>query len=213
MGISVADNGPGIDPGLLPHIFKVFSQGTATLDRSLGGLGLGLPLVKRLVELHGGEVLAENLDLRGARFSVRLPSGGKGRKNVSTCDRTSKRLTPTKFLIVDDNVGGLETLGIRLEIERHSVARACDGQAEITAAHQLLPSVVLLDLNLPKLDGSEAAQLLRATSTNNNAGLIASLGTHNQEVWTIVVPRGSMTTSLICRSSSTVSRHNAARAT
>ena len=177
MEISVADNGPGIDPGLLPCIFDLFSQATATLDRSRGGLGLGLSLVKRLVELHGGEVLARNRDFeRGACFSVRLPRGAQDRNNVDTLDSTSKRLAPTKFLIVDDNVDGLNTLGMLLEADGHSVARAYDGEAAITAALQFHPSVVLLDLGLPKLNGWEVAQLLRSTSTTNNAVLIALSG-------------------------------------
>lgn len=176
--IDVMDNGPGIDAELLPRIFDLFSQGSTTLDRSRGGLGLGLALVRQLVELHGGTVrAASDGPGRGARFTVCLPRvRGEQALEGSSAGRSRDALRPTRFLIVDDNVDAVETLGTLLEADGHQVARAYDGESALVMARRVRPEVVLLDVGLPRIDGWEVARRLRATADTASAVLLALSG-------------------------------------
>jgi two-component system CheB/CheR fusion protein len=161
--IRVRDNGNGISPELLPRVFELFTQDRRTLERSEGGLGLGLALVKRLVELHGGSVEAQSAGPgRGATFTVRLPQHGRREELRPTeTHPRSVHVSPLAVLIVDDNRDAAETLAALLRLDGHRVAVAFDGpEALETAAHEG-PDFVLLDIGLPQMNGLEVARRLR----------------------------------------------------
>jgi CheY-like chemotaxis protein len=167
--IRVRDTGLGIDPELLPHIFDLFTQAERTPDRSEGGLGIGLTLVKRLVELHGGTVEAHSEGLgQGAEFIVRLPAvvGAEadrvdkvpGRVPVAApADARSLRI-----LVVDDNVDAADSIAMLLSMEGHQTRAVNTARAALLAVPDFKPEVVLLDIGLPEMDGYEVARLLRA---------------------------------------------------
>lgn len=176
--IVVADNGPGIDADLLPRIFDLFSQGATTLDRSRGGLGLGLSLVKRLVELHDGTIRAESPGAgMGARFTVCLPREDEPvTPALQAPEPSSPALAPGFFLVVDDNPDVLDTLASLLKLDGHQVACARDGEEALALARRLQPDVVILDVGLPKIDGWEVARQLRADPQTQAMMLIALSG-------------------------------------
>jgi PAS domain S-box-containing protein len=178
LSIIVQDDGPGISPELLPRIFDVFTQDKRTLDRSQGGLGIGLALVKRLAELHGGRVRCETGGTtRGARFVVCLPRQGRREQLRGTAaGRIAVHVPPLPILVVDDNVDAAETLAALLRLDGHRVEVAFDGEQALVAAAALRPRVVLLDLGLPKLDGLAVARRLRADDGFQQAALIAMSG-------------------------------------
>lgn len=159
--IRIQDNGRGIDPKDLPHVFDTFYQSTRTLDRSEGGLGIGLSLVRRLVELHGGEVEAHSDGLgRGSAFTVRLALEAPP---MTTPRAASAANSPPsrRVLIVDDNVDAAETMAALLETLGHEVAVAHDGEAALEAVSNVSPEIVLLDIGLPRMDGYEVCRRLR----------------------------------------------------
>jgi CheY-like chemotaxis protein len=168
LSIVVADNGPGIAPELLPRIFELFTQDRRTLDRSQGGLGIGLALVKRLTELHGGHVRCESPRTdtgtgTGTRFVVCLPrQGRRAELRGSSVTATSAHVAPLPILVVDDNRDAAQSLAALLRLDGHRVALAYDGRQALEAAAETAPKVVLLDLGLPELDGLEVARRLRA---------------------------------------------------
>ena len=163
--ISVRDHGRGIAPENLPAIFEMFSQLREAGEDVEGGLGLGLSLVKRLAELHSGsaEVRSEGLG-RGSEFIVRLPclpDEDKPRQDGEPRKRTVKQGPTQRILVVDDNADAAESLGILLRRAGHEVALACDGESALTTASTLNPSIVLLDLGLPGMNGLELCRRLR----------------------------------------------------
>ena len=161
--LAVIDDGMGIDAQLLPRVFDLFAQGATTLDRSQGGLGIGLSLVKRLVELHGGSVRADSAGPgRGATFTVRLPRVERRRSTRgAAAGLPTKPLSPTAILVVEDNVDAADTLRMVLEADGHRVAVARDGPSAIDAARAFSPRLVLLDIGLPGMDGHAVARALR----------------------------------------------------
>lgn len=170
--VSVRDTGVGIAPDMLGRIFDVFTQADRSLDRSQGGLGLGLTLVRSLVEMHGGSVEARSEGLgRGSEFLVRLPlSRSEGqRTNGENGGRGARPLPESVFapprsrriLVVDDNVDAAETLAELLELWGHDVCAVHDGAAALEAVGEYGPEVVLLDIGLPGMDGYEVARRLR----------------------------------------------------
>ncbi|NEX63078.1 hybrid sensor histidine kinase/response regulator [Noviherbaspirillum galbum] len=177
--IEVSDDGPGIDPELLPRIFDLFSQGTTTLDRSRGGLGLGLALVKRLVELHGGRVHAKSAGPgTGSCFTVCLPRTERRQAMRGMAVGLPARpvVAPTTILVVDDNPDAIAMLSMLLEADGHRVAQARDGEQALAVARAFLPRVVLLDVGLPRIDGWEVARRLRADPQTAGAVLITVSG-------------------------------------
>jgi PAS domain S-box-containing protein len=179
LSIAVQDNGPGIAPELRPRIFELFTQDQRTLDRSQGGLGIGLALVQRLAELHGGQVRCENRrDGRsGARFVVCLPrKGRRAELRGSPVTATRAQLPPLPILVIDDNRDAALTLASLLRLDGHRVEVAHDGEQALAAAARLQPRVLLLDLGLPKLDGLAVARRLRADTRHAQAVLIAMSG-------------------------------------
>jgi CheY-like chemotaxis protein len=167
--VRVEDNGVGIQPELLPRVFDAFVQGERSLERSQGGLGIGLTLVKRLVELHGGRVQAHSDGPgRGSLFVVRLPSipapGLDASAPRSRAPATDRRV---RVLIVEDNADARESLCALLELDGHEVHQAADGEVGIELALRLHPDVVLVDIGLPRMDGYELARHLRARGAHS----------------------------------------------
>jgi PAS domain S-box-containing protein len=177
VSIIVQDNGPGISPDLMPHLFEMFTQDRRTLDRSQGGLGIGLALVKRLTELHGGHVRCESTLGHGARFVVCLPRHGRREQlRGSSVSASSAQVPPMPLLVVDDNVDAAQTLATLLRLDGHRVEVAHDGEQALSAAQELRPKAVLLDLGLPRLDGLTVAQRLRADRRFDDTVLVAMSG-------------------------------------
>ena len=183
--ISVRDSGVGIEPDLLPHIFNLFTQADRSLHRSQGGLGIGLSLVQRLVELHGGTVTASSVPGQGSNFVLRLPLLVRSVTElaVGASATLSAPLGPSappaggcRVLLVDDNVDASQTLAVLLEMSGHAVQVACDGLSAIDAAIQYRPEVVLLDIGLPGLDGYQVAQRIRQQAGLDGVVLIALTG-------------------------------------
>jgi PAS domain S-box-containing protein len=175
--IRVADNGTGIPQDLLPRMWEMFAQADRTIGRAQGGLGIGLTLVKRLVELHGGTVSAQSGGRdQGSEFTIRLPVADGA--SAST-PRPRVGIPPTarrRILVVDDNEDGLETLATLLELSGHEVRTAPDGPSALVAATDFRPDIVLMDIGLPGMDGYEVARRLRAIPDFQTTRLIALTG-------------------------------------
>lgn len=160
--LAVADDGPGLEPELLPRVFDSFAQGSRPIDRAAGGVGLGLAIVRQIVGLHGGEVAAANGgELGGSVFTVRLarcapPPAGEVPMDASTAAR---RL---RVLIVEDNPDSREMLAALLEMEGHAVDTAADGPTGLEAIRREAHDLALVDLGLPGLDGHALAAAARA---------------------------------------------------
>ncbi len=180
--ICVRDKGCGIEPEFLPHIFELFVQGDQTLDRAQGGLGIGLTLVKHLVELHHGDVEAHsNGPGTGCEVRVRLPALAGAPALLATTPPPNA--TPAadaqpsrRVLVVDDLAASAETLMLLLEMEGYTVRIAADGPSALEAAQEFRPDVVLLDIGLPGMNGFEVAQRLRAMPVCCDALLVALTG-------------------------------------
>ncbi|BAU47446.1 histidine kinase [Sulfurifustis variabilis] len=183
--LRVRDTGVGIKPDLLPHIFHLFVQGERTLDRAEGGLGIGLTLVKAIVEMHGGEVAAKSAGPgKGAEFTIRLPLlpiSGSYRTESRPQPSYAPSRNPRRVLLVDDNRDALESLGYLLEQMGHDVRLATDGHEALALAREFRPEVAVLDLGLPGLTGFELARELRQDATLGSVILIALTG-YGQEI-------------------------------
>lgn len=163
--VRVRDTGVGIAPELLPHIFDLFVQGPRRVDRSRGGLGLGLALVSNLVGLHGGQVTAHSEGSgRGSEFVVRVPVAPADARNATgpvPAARTEPSPDGRRLLIVDDNLDAAEMLSVLLESAGHQTLVAHDGPAALEVLVRFRPQVAILDLGLPVMDGYELAQRIR----------------------------------------------------
>jgi signal transduction histidine kinase len=164
--VSISDNGIGIAPELLSRIFELFTQADRSLDRSQGGLGIGLFICQRLIELHGGTITASSQGLgRGATFSIRLPLLLEAVDNSDRpCGAARARAAEQaarRVLIVDDNVDSAVTLSWLLAEHGYSVHIAHDGAGGLKAAHEFKPDILLLDIGLPGMNGYELGQRLR----------------------------------------------------
>ena len=183
--IQISDTGIGIAPELLPTIFELFTQVHSKSERAQGGLGIGLALVRRLTEMHGGSVTAESEGPgRGATFNVRLPMLVPQLAALSTRKRESgaiPSLEPQRILVADDNYDAAEALTLQLQLAGHEVRTAHDGVEAVELAKTFDPDIVLLDLGMPKMDGYEAARQLRLSPTTSRAKLIALTGWGQQQ--------------------------------
>lgn len=176
--ISVRDTGIGIPGNMLSAVFELFAQVNRTLDRSQGGLGIGLTLVRQLVEMHGGTVVAHSAGAGcGSEFTVSLPTLQELplRTTDNTDESASEELT-ARILVVDDNVDSADTLARLLRLAGHHVQVAYDGPAGLAAAQSFQPTVILLDIGLPGMDGYEVAARLREIPTTRDVLLIAVTG-------------------------------------
>lgn len=181
--IAVKDQGAGIAPEFLPHIFDLFAQADQSLDRSQGGLGIGLTLVKHLVELHGGHVTAASEGLgKGAQVTVCLPATIGAPVPTPTLEPAAPRAVQeqrtgaARIMVVDDLAASAETLMTLLEMEGFEVRVAHEGQAALALAREFKPEVVLLDIGLPGMNGFEVAHGLRNQPESADALLIALTG-------------------------------------
>jgi CheY-like chemotaxis protein/anti-sigma regulatory factor (Ser/Thr protein kinase) len=178
--IRVQDNGLGIAPQMLPRVFDLFTQEERSLDRSHGGLGIGLTLVKRLVEMHGGSVDVVSPGIgRGSTFTVRLPVLGSAVAAEEPSPAHSMRTW--KILVVDDNVDAAKTIASLLEAAGHQVFLAYDGPTAIETARENRPDTILLDIGLPGMDGYEVARSLRQDAGLKEVRLIALTGYGQEE--------------------------------
>ncbi|MBE7941043.1 MULTISPECIES: response regulator [Ramlibacter] len=177
--IAVRDEGSGIEPAFLPHIFELFVQGDQSLDRSQGGLGIGLTLVKHLVELHGGQVSAHSEGPgRGTEVVVRLPArlAAQEAPPVPAEAQPQRQRAPARVLVVDDLAASADTLMTLLEMEGFEVRTANEGMSALRIAEDFRPDVVLLDIGLPGMNGFEVAHRLRTQPASRDALLIALTG-------------------------------------
>ncbi len=178
MVLRVGDTGVGIAPEMLSRIFDLFTQAEGSLERSQGGLGIGLALVQRIVELQGGTVEARSEGLgHGSEFIVRLPvvlSPASPPPTVTV--PTERRAQGRRILVVDDNVDAAQSLAMLLRMSGYDVRTAYTGPTALEAAVAYLPNLVLLDLGLPGLNGYEVARRLRATPQLQGMRLVAVTG-------------------------------------
>jgi PAS domain S-box-containing protein len=173
--LRVSDTGIGIAPAMLSRVFELFAQAEQPMDRPVGGLGIGLTLSRRLVELHGGSIAAASDGPgRGAQFTVRLPVETTATPSPAPAAPTPER--SRKILIIEDNDDARESLRLLLESLGHQVIEAGDGQRGLALALHHRPEVVLIDLGLPGMDGYEVARALRTSLSGKTAALIAVSG-------------------------------------
>lgn len=175
--ISVSDNGVGITADVLPYVFDLFAQGKRTLDRSQGGLGIGLSLVKSLVLLHGGTVHARSAGAdQGSEFVVRLPRVASPKVASSLTERDVRAAGPLSILVVDDNADAAQTLSMLLEMSGHRVLVEYDARSALARVQMEHPDLMLLDIGLPDMDGYELARRIRALPAMEKSVLVAVSG-------------------------------------
>ncbi len=184
--LHIKDSGIGLAPDMMPKVFELFAQVHKSINMAKGGLGIGLNVVKRLVELHGGtiEVFSEGLH-RGARFTVRLPLARPSHEAMPQLAGSDKVISLFQarphILVVDDNTDAAETLAVMLRAEGFPVAVAFDGASAIATFNGTLPAVVLLDMGLPDMNGTDVAQHIRRHPSGKNVHLIAVTGWGQEE--------------------------------
>jgi CheY-like chemotaxis protein len=160
--LAVRDTGVGIRPELLPRVLDLFVQSDRSLERSGGGLGIGLSLVRQLVELHGGTVEAASAGPgRGSTFTVRLPVLAAP-ADADDAARPAVAGPPRRVLVIEDNDDAREMLRNLLRLFGHEVHEACDGAVGLEEARRLRPDAALIDIGLPGMDGYEVARRIRA---------------------------------------------------
>jgi CheY-like chemotaxis protein len=177
--IDVIDSGIGIEPSLLPRVFEMFSQLQESLDRADGGLGIGLALVKGLMELHGGSVEAHSDGRgRGARFTVRLPlpTGADAAAADDASVEQTTRAGSARILVADDNRDAAASLATLLSLDGHDVRVANDGAQALVEAEAFRPQIALLDIGMPKRNGYDVARTVRAAPWGASVVLIAVTG-------------------------------------
>ncbi|MGA0612762.1 response regulator [Caldimonas sp. KR1-144] len=190
--LTVSDHGVGIDPALLPTIFELFVQGQRSLDRAQGGLGVGLTLVRRIVELHGGSVEAHSEGSnRGAVFTVRLPAVSVvQRAETEVSEQAAPCHIGQRILIVDDNRDAAASIAQFLQLEGHEVKFVGDGQQALSCVPVFAPQVVVLDIGLPGLSGYDLARRLRSQPPTERALLIALTGYGQREDRLLAIEAG-----------------------
>ncbi|MGQ0654969.1 MAG: response regulator [Betaproteobacteria bacterium] len=185
--ITVRDTGAGIEKELLPRVFELFVQGDRSLDRGQGGLGIGLTLVKRLVEMHQGQVEVESDGVgKGSTFRVTLPCIGEVRREEPApqplaARREASNVYGRRVLVVDDNSDAAETTAAFLRLEGHEVKTVNDGHQALSSVKVFDPHVIVLDIGLPGLDGYAVARELRSRGDTSHTLLIAMTGYGQRE--------------------------------
>jgi PAS domain S-box-containing protein len=177
--VSVKDNGIGIAPAHLPVVFDMFSQAEPALQRAHGGLGIGLSLVRALVQMHGGTVTAHSDGVgRGSEFVVRLPLQAAATPRAApedACDAESPAGS-RRILVVDDSSDSAESLALWLRLQQHEVRTAGDGPSALEEAQRFRPEIAVLDIGLPRMDGYELARRLRQQEWAGGMVLVAMTG-------------------------------------
>jgi CheY-like chemotaxis protein len=178
--VRIKDSGIGIGPDELDSIFGMFTQVERTRDRSQGGLGIGLTLARRLVEMHGGAVQAFSEGLgRGSEFVIWLPipSGAPSRQERSASSGTDRPvLTARRILVVDDNEDSAISLATLLSLTGNETHIAHNGLEAVEAAETFRPNIVLLDIGMPRLNGCDTARKMREQPWGRNIVLVATTG-------------------------------------
>ncbi len=186
VAVTVRDNGIGIQPDVIPTVFEMFVQVGQNSERAPGGLGIGLAIVRRLVEMHGGVVEAQSEGLgRGSTFCVRLPVAASENPFATAGANGSavQATVPKSFrvLVVDDNVDGAESLAMLLDMRGHATKMAHDGPDAVAAVRDFRPELVFLDIGLPGFDGNEVARRIRAGQAGCQPVLVALTGWGTEE--------------------------------
>ena len=178
--VTVSDDGIGIDAQQLGRIFEMFGQVESALNRSRGGLGIGLSLAKGLVELHGGRIRAHSEGLgRGSEFVVHLPLGLPAHEpafRAASADAQPARPGPLRILVADDLADSADSLAMLLQLDGHDVRVAYDGEQAVALAESFHPDVALLDLGMPRLNGLEASRRIRQQPWGRRMTLVAQTG-------------------------------------
>jgi CheY-like chemotaxis protein len=177
--VSVRDNGIGIECEELAHVFDMFRQVDQSLEKSRGGLGIGLTLVRRLVELHGGSVNAQSEGPgKGCEFTVRMPLavGAKASKRAPKLRESKEPVNKHRILVVDDNRDAGQTLAMLLRVKGHDVELARDGLEAVAATETFRPNVIFMDVGMPKLNGYEATERIRKMEFGKEIVIVALTG-------------------------------------
>jgi CheY-like chemotaxis protein len=176
LAVSVEDDGMGISPDMLPRLFDLFSQAPLALAHSKGGLGIGLSLVKGLVEMHGGRVEAQSDGPgRGSTFTVYLPiDDGSGAVQSEESEQASG--LERRILVVDDSRDTANSMSTLLRLMGHTVHTAYDGEEAVLAAERYRPDVVVLDIGMPRLNGYDACRQIRAKTWGKGMFIVAVTG-------------------------------------
>jgi CheY-like chemotaxis protein len=175
--LKVEDTGFGISPRLLPFIFDMYAQADRTLDRAQGGLGIGLTLARRLVELHGGTVTAASEgEGRGSTFTVRLKQVPSVDQSSSDPEPRERRVRPRRVLLIEDSADAREMLRMMLELAGHIVYDAADGVRGLELLNVVRPDVGIIDIGLPVMDGYEVAKRIRGEPHGRRMLLLALTG-------------------------------------
>jgi PAS domain S-box-containing protein len=179
--IEIQDNGPGISSELPPHVFDLFVQSEQTLDRSQGGLGIGLSVVKHLIEMHHGSVAAASVGIgHGSTFTIRLPRIVQPEENaIDSAPKTS--MQRCRIVVVDDNNDAADSLAMLLRFDGHEVHTVYGAVEALEAAKRVKPDVMFLDIGLPQMDGYEVARRLRGDGARGSMRLVALTGYGQQE--------------------------------
>jgi CheY-like chemotaxis protein len=174
--VSVKDDGSGIAQDKLTEVFELFAQVDRTLENARGGLGIGLSLVKQLVEMHGGDIVAKSAGIgHGSEFVVRLPAIAAPAQTRSARRRATDGVS-RRILVVDDNHDAARSLSVLLELSGHVTKLAHDGQEAVQKAADFSPEVILLDIGLPKLSGYDVCKTIRRGTANGQPMIIALTG-------------------------------------
>jgi signal transduction histidine kinase len=180
--LTVSDNGIGMSPELRGRVFELFAQADRSADRSQGGLGLGLALVKSLVELHGGSVAVDSGgEHQGSTFTITLPGTAQQQPSTPAASQALKPARRLRVLVVDDNIDAAQTLQLLLEAGGHQVSVSHTALAALDMAQTTLPELCLLDIGLPDINGFELARRLRALPQTARATLVAVTGYGRRE--------------------------------
>jgi CheY-like chemotaxis protein/two-component sensor histidine kinase len=181
--VSVRDSGMGISAELMPRLFTLFAQDSTALDRSEGGLGVGLALVKGIVELHGGSVaVSSDGPNQGSEFTIRLPLGRELRLRDIQLDPQRHAVPPgLKILVADDNRDAADTCATLLELSGHLVQTAYSGRRALQLAETSHPDVLLLDIGMTDMDGYSLAEQIRAAKWGSKPVLVAVSGWGREE--------------------------------
>ncbi|HET8713241.1 MAG TPA: ATP-binding protein [Gemmatimonadales bacterium] len=178
--ISITDSGRGIAPDTMPRLFELFARGGESTERAMGGLGVGLGVVRKLIELHGGEVHAKSAGRgRGSTFVVRMPRSERRTSPRPARDETrpgSSPLSLQRVLVVDDNRDAADSLGLLLQLQGVDAHIVYDGNKALAALHEYRPTLVFLDIGMPGMDGYEVARRMRARPEGRDVVLIALTG-------------------------------------
>ena len=183
--MSVADNGVGIPADMLSHVFDMFAQINGSLEKSQGGLGIGLNIVKRLVEMHGGSIYVESGGPgMGSIFTVRLPTAlslPDEKSDDQINDETGLSAACRRILVVDDNQDGAFSLAMMLKLMGNDTQTAHDGLEAVAMSEAFKPNVILMDIGMPKLNGYDACRRIREQPWADGIVIIALTGWGQEE--------------------------------